>query len=70
MLWELRALCRQRCKVALRTGVDGFGRETYGNDVEYVARVVGKNHLVRDSRGEQVVSTRMVYFLDPGGRRP
>jgi len=62
MLRELRVFCRQRVQVALRTGVDGFGHESYGNDVEYAARVVGKNQLVRDSRGEQVVSTRMVYF--------
>ena len=62
MLRELRVLCRQRVQVALRTGVDGFGHETYGNDVEYAARVVAKNHLLTDSRGQQVVATHVVYF--------
>ena len=62
MLRELRVLCRQRVQVALRTGVDGYGHESYGSDVEYAVRIVAKNHLLVDSRGEQVVATHVVYF--------
>ena len=62
MLRELRALCRQTVQVALRTGVDGYGEPTYGADVAHTARVAGRHRLVRDARGEQVLSTRTVYF--------
>jgi len=64
VLRELRALCRQTVQVALRTGVDGYGEPTYGADVAHTARVAGRHRLVRDARGEQVLSTRTVWFVD------
>ncbi len=55
--------CRQRVRVAAWTGADAYGEAAWGNDVEYAARVVARNRLVRDRRGEQVASTHTVYFL-------
>ena len=62
MLPELRDLCRQTVEVARRTCADDYGEVVYGNDVAYSARVAGRHRLVRDARGEQVLSTRTVYF--------
>ena len=62
MLPELDGLCRQTVGVARRTCADDYGEPVWGNDVAYRARVVGRHRLVRDLRGEQVLSTRTVYF--------
>jgi len=62
VLPELDGLCRQTVGVARRTCADDYGEPVWGNDVAYRARVVGRHRLVRDLRGEQVLSTRTVYF--------
>ena len=62
MLPELTSLCRQTVKVAPRTGIDGFGEVTFGSDVAYRARVVGRRRMVRNEAGDEVLSTHTVYF--------
>ena len=62
MLPELVSLCRQTVTVAPRTGVDGYGEPTYGAAVSYRARVTGRRRVVRNARGEEVLSAHTGYF--------
>ena len=57
-----RALMNQTVTVAPRTGVDGFGRPTYGTAVSYKARLVGKRRQVINAAGQQVVSDQTAYL--------
>lgn len=62
MLPELVALCRQSVKVARRSSIDGYGEIGYSTDTTYRARVTGKRRLVRNDRGEEVMSTHTIHF--------
>lgn len=42
---------------------DMYGNETYDTGITYKARVVGKAKMVRDQKGNEVVSTHTVYLL-------
>lgn len=62
VLRDFGSLLRQVIKVAPFTGRDGYGNPTYGTDVVYRGRLVGRRRLVRNDQGEQVVSTQTVYL--------
>lgn len=62
MLPELIGLCRQTARVAARTGVDGYGQPTFGADATYRVRVSGRRRLIRNSEGDEVLSTHTLYF--------
>ena len=62
ILPELIGFCRQTVQVAARSGVDSYGQPSFGSDVAYKARVVGKRRLVRNDQGDQVISSHTVYF--------
>lgn len=55
-------LMRQVVLVAPRTGHDSFGHPAYGADVSYFGRLVGKRQLVRNSDGQEVMSSQTVYL--------
>lgn len=62
-MWpELVPFCRQIVTVEARSSVDGYGEPTYSTAVSHRARVVGKRRLVRNSQGDEVMSTHQVYF--------
>ena len=44
------------------TGRDGYGVPTYGPEVAYRARVVGRVRLVRNAQGQDVASMHTVYL--------
>lgn len=44
------------------TSRDDFGKPTYGAGTTYNARVVRKHHVVRDSAGDEVVSTAQAWL--------
>ena len=41
---------------------DGYGKPAYGAAVTYAARVVGRNRMVRDDQGREVVSSKQVQL--------
>ena len=51
----------QAALVAPRTGQDSFGVPTYGSDVTYRGRLVGKRRQVLNTLGQQVVSSQTFY---------
>ena len=53
----------QTIQVAARTGQDSFGVPTYGSNVAYRGRLVGKRRLVFDATGQQVVSGQTAYLM-------
>lgn len=65
MLPALVGFCRQSVKIAPRTGIDSWGEITYGADVTYRARVVGRRRVVPDDQGDEVISTHTVYLATP-----
>lgn len=44
-------------------GVDGYSKPRYGSPTSYTARVEYKARLVKDSRGNEVVSSATVYLM-------
>jgi hypothetical protein len=60
-----RRLMRQTALVAARTGQDSFGVPTYGSDVTYRGRLVGKRRLVLNTLGQQVISAQ-TFFVASG----
>lgn len=57
----LLLLLNQHVTIAPATGVDTEGMRTYGTAVTYDALVIGKQKLVRDAQGRDVVSSAQVY---------
>jgi hypothetical protein len=45
-----------------KTGRNDFGARTFGTGITFTARVVKKTKMVRDIRGDQVVSTAQVWI--------
>ena len=41
---------------------DRFGQTTYGTGTEYSTRLVRRNRLVRDTQGDQVVSSAQLWL--------
>lgn len=62
VLREFGVFMGQTIKIAPFTGRDGYGNLTYGTDVVYRGRLVGKRRLVRNDQGEQVLSTQTIYL--------
>jgi len=56
-------MMRQTAQIAARTGQDSFGVPTYGSDVTYRCRLVGKRRQVLNAAGQQVVSMQTLYLL-------
>lgn len=59
--------------VAPRSGVDSYGRPSYGPAVSYQAHLRGERALVRDAMGQQVVSSQSVHMvctdaIEPGSQ--
>lgn len=48
--------------VQARTGLDRYGMPTYGAATSYRCHVSSKRRLVRDERGQEVVSSQAVYL--------
>jgi hypothetical protein len=59
---EFLDFLRQTITVEPFTGRNQFGAPTYGAAVSYNARVGGKQMLVRDTQGQQVVSRQQVWI--------
>lgn len=57
-----RDLFPHTVSVAPQTGKDQFGKPTYGTDVSYRARVVGKRRQVINAVGQAVLSDQTVYL--------
>jgi hypothetical protein len=57
----LLVLLNQHVTIAPATGLDSEGMTTYGTAVTYDALVVGKQKLMRDMQGREVVSSAQVY---------
>ena len=66
MLPELVSLARSVVQVASRTGVDGYGENTYSADVARRCRLTGRVRTVTSFQGEQVVSTHQIFLADNG----
>jgi hypothetical protein len=58
---SLASLCNQRVSIESCLSQDAYGNPIYGSAVEYWARVVAQNRVVRSVRGEEVVSNVTVY---------
>lgn len=58
--WQ--SMFTQTIRVSPYTGVDGYGKASYGQAVDYRARVVGRMRMARDVSGKEVVSTQTVYL--------
>jgi hypothetical protein len=59
---QLRKQLAQTVYVAARTGVDGYGKRTYGTAAERNARVIGHVEMIRDANGKEVVSAQQVIL--------
>lgn len=57
-----RHLMSSRVSVAARSGVDGYGKPSYGAAATYAAHVRGERTLVRNASGQEVVSSQTVYL--------
>ncbi len=67
---DLLALMPHTVTVEPLTGRDDYGRPTYGAAVQYRARVVGKQKLVRAADGAERVSATTVYLASAPGVGP
>lgn len=52
------------------TGRDEYSRPTYGPGIQYRARVVGKQKLVRAADGSERVSATTIYVVGVSGISP
>ncbi len=41
---------------------NAYGHVTYGSSVAYRARVVGKQRMVTDTQGKEIISTHTIYL--------
>lgn len=55
----------QTVQIQTRTGLDVHGKPTFGVCVPHKARVVGEQNRVWDTRGQEVISTKVI-LLDGG----
>lgn len=67
---ELLELMRDVVSIAPRTGIDRYGEATYGAEVEYRSRLVGKVRRVVDSAGVERVSTRTITLASAAAVSP
>jgi hypothetical protein len=56
----LLSMCRDTVTIEPWSSVDSYGAPTYGTGVEYPARIVGHNKIVRDATGQEVVSSAKI----------
>lgn len=61
MLQDLLSMFSQTITVAPYVSQNSYGEPTYGTAVSYTARVQGKMQMVRDSMGQERVSTATCY---------
>ena len=57
-------------RVAARTGLDGYGKPTYGTDRTYRAHIARKRTFVRNQTGEVVESGQAVYLMTGDAIQP
>lgn len=57
-----RSMMTQRVSIAARSGVDKYGKPTWGAATNYGARLVGTRRMVVNSAGQEVVSDWTVYL--------
>lgn len=62
MIDDLRDLLTDTATWRPLTGRDDFGAPTYGSPTEFRARLVRKHRLVRDTQGDEVVSTAQLWL--------
>lgn len=67
---EFDDMFSQEVTVEPFTGTDEYGNYAYGDSVSYQARVVGKTRVVRNSEGEESVSTHTVYLKSTSAFTP
>lgn len=48
--------------VAARSGVDRYGKPTYGTDVSYIGHLSRKRRMVRNASGQEVISEQAVHL--------
>lgn len=60
---RFRKYMTQTISVAERTGVDGYGKPTYGAYRKYPAHLVNERKLWRSADGQQVVSELTAYLM-------
>jgi hypothetical protein len=58
----LRRLCNQTVTIEPFASYDKNGKPTYGASVSYKAQITGKNRMVRDAQGLQVVASLTVIL--------
>lgn len=63
----LLALCPHTVKIAPRTSIDGYNKPAYGDDVEHQCLIEYRNRMVRNSRGDEVVSSAAIYLTSAPG---
>ena len=56
--------------VAPRSGMDGYGKPTYGTAVSYKAHLSRKRRLVRGANGQEVVSDQALYLATGDNIQP
>jgi hypothetical protein len=61
----MAAWMTQTIHVASKTGVDSYGRPSYETPRAVKARVELRRRMVRNSSGEESVSSHVVYSLEP-----
>lgn len=57
-----RHMMSSTVSVQERTGMDGYGKPTFGAASSYRAHLARKRQLVRDAVGQEVVSNQAVYL--------
>jgi hypothetical protein len=57
-----RHLMSSTVTVEARTGVDGFGKPTYGAGTSYRCHISRRKRLIRNERGEEIVSGQALYL--------
>lgn len=69
---EFLASMQNIIRIAKWKGVDKFATAIYDevNETEYNARVVGRTRMVRNIRGQEVVSTSTIYVFGAPGISP
>ena len=58
---SLLLLLNQLITIEPTTGMDAYGQSSYGTGVSVKARVEGKNRMVMDAQGNNVVSGTTIY---------
>ncbi len=53
----LKTMCKSTVTIAPWTGQDVYGQASYGTAVSYAAHISGKARMVRNTLGQEVVSS-------------